>query len=189
MPTMGSRKTDAALMKLVAGGDTAAFHQLVNEHAPRAYRLSYRMLGDASLAEDMVQEACLRLWRQSECWRPDARVTTWLYRVVHNLCIDELRGRQRLSDAAVPEQPDSAENAMTVKHRGQVIERVNKAIETLPVRQRVAVTLVHNQEMGNIEAAEVMGVTVNALESLLVRGRRSLRHQLAAAKEDLIGEP
>lgn len=189
MPTMGSRKTDAALMKLVAGGDTAAFHQLVNEHAPRAYRLSFRMLGDSGLAEDMVQEACLRLWRQAACWRPDARVTTWLYRVVHNLCIDELRSRRWLSDTAVPEQPDSAEGPMAIKHRGQVSERVNKAIEALPLRQRVAVTLVHNQEMGNIEAAEVMGVTVNALESLLVRGRRSLRHQLAAAKEDLIGEP
>lgn len=188
MPIMGNRKTDAALMRLVAEGDAAAFHQLVNEHAPRAYRLSYRMLGDSGLAEDMVQEACLRLWRQAGCWRPEARVTTWLHRVVHNLCIDELRGRRWLSDTAVPEQPDSAENAMTVKYRGQVIEHVNKAIEALPVRQRVAITLVHNQEMGNIEAAEVMGVTINALESLLVRGRRSLRQRLASAKEDLIGE-
>ncbi len=174
-------------MRQVAGDEKLACRRLVERHASRMFGLAYRMLGDAALAEDVVQEAFLRLWRQARRWRPEARVSTWLYRVVHNLCIDELRARRKLSDEEPPDRPDPADGPMAIEHKGQVAKHVNAAISDLPPRQRAAVTLVYHQEMTNIEAAEVMGVTIDALESLLVRARRGLRHRLTARKEDLTG--
>lgn len=176
-------------MRQVVEGEALACHRLVQQHAPRMLGLAHRMLGDTGLAEDVVQEGFLRLWRQAARWRPEARIATWLYRVVHNLCIDELRARRRLSDEEPPDRPDPADGPLMTEHRGQVARQVNAAINTLPPRQRAAVTLVYHQEMSNIEAAEVMGVTIDALESLLVRARRRLREQLSVNKEDLTGEP
>lgn len=181
------RQADAALMRQVAGGDRVASRRLVERHAPKLFGLAYRMLRDRALAEDVVQEAFLRLWRQADRWRPDARIQTWMYRVVHNLCIDELRARKRLSDEDPPDRPDPADGPLATEHKGQVTMQVNAAILDLPPRQRAAVTLVYHQELSNISAAEIMGVTVEALESLLVRARRNLRKKLATKKEDLTG--
>lgn len=183
------RQADAELMRRVADGDDAACRQLVAQHASQMLGLAHRMLGDLALCEDVVQEAYLRLWRQARRWRPEARVATWLYRVVHNLCIDELRTRRKLSDEEPPDLPDTADGPMMIEHRGQVARQVNAAIADLPPRQRAAITLVYHQEMSNIEAAAVMDVTIEALESLLVRARRKLRQQLMVKKEDLVGEP
>lgn len=189
VPMGGSREADAALMRQIAGGEKQACRLLVERHAPRMLRLAYRMLGDTALAEDVVQEVFLRLWRQSSTWRPEARIDTWIYRVVHNLCVDELRTRRRLSDEEPPDRADPADGPATVGHRGQVATQVNAAIAALPPRQRAAITLVYHQEMSNIEAAQVMGVTVEAVESLLTRARRKLKQQLSVKKEDLTGEP
>ncbi len=186
---VSDRQADAELMRRVAGGDDAACRQLVVQHASQMLGLAHRMLGDQAFSEDVVQEAFLRLWRQARRWRPDARVATWLYRVVHNLCIDELRTRRKLSDEEPPDRADTADGPMMIEHRGQVARQVNAAIADLPPRQRAAITLVYHQEMSNIEAAAVMDVTVEALESLLVRARRKLRQQLMVKKEDLVGEP
>lgn len=194
---VSDRQADAELMRRVAGGESAACRHLVAQHAPRLLGLAHRMLGDMALCEDVVQEAFLRLWRQSRRWRPEARVATWLYRVVHNLCIDELRARRKLSDEEPPDRADTADGPMMIEHRGQVAnehrgqvaKQVNAAIADLPPRQRAAITLVYHQEMSNIEAAAVMEVSIEALESLLVRARRKLRHRLMVNKDDLIGEP
>ena len=186
---MDSRQLDAQLMRRVAGGEAEACRRLVESHTSRLLGLAYRMLGDTAKAEDVAQEAFLRLWRQAGRWRPEARIGTWLYRVVYNLCIDELRARGKLSDEEVPDLPDPADGPMVVEHREQVARTVNAAIAALPLRQRTAITLVHHQEMTNIEAAQVMGVTIDALESLLVRGRRNLKQQLSTLRGDLIGEP
>ena len=144
------------------------------------------MLTDHAAAEDVSQECFLRLWRQSARWRPDATVKTWLYRVAHNLCIDALRKRRESAELD-PEAPDDRIDPAGELQRRQVAERVEREISALPERQRTALTLAHHMELGNIEAAEVMDISVEALESLLSRARRTLRARLAPEREDLIG--
>lgn len=180
-------EADAALMHRVAAGDQAAARQVVDRHLPGAIGFAWRMLGERSLAEDVAQEAFLRLWKQAASWRAEARVTTWLHRVAHNLCVDRLRRRPAASGEEMPDPPDSAPGPAGEHFRSQVADAVNVALARLPDRQRAAIALVHYQEMGNIEAADIMGVSVEALESLLSRGRRALRAALRDRRDDLMG--
>jgi RNA polymerase sigma-70 factor (ECF subfamily) len=146
------------------------------------------MLGDMAEAEDVAQECFLRLWRTAPKWRGEARVGTWLHRVAHNLCIDRLRRRRETTGGEAPDLPDTAAGPATQQQQAQVARAVEGAMARLPERQRAAIALVHYQEMGNIEAADIMGVSVEALESLLSRGRRALRQALAERRDDLMGE-
>jgi len=181
---LGATDPDEALLVRIADGDPAAVRALVGRKLPRILGLAQRMLGDPVEAEDVAQEAFIRVWRQAPKWRPGvARFDTWLHRVALNLCYDRLRRRRELVTDSPPERPDEGpapDRGLMAQDTGQ---RVNLALGRLPDRQREAIVLCHYQEMGNIEAAGVMGVTVEALESLLSRGRRSLRAALA----DLVG--
>jgi RNA polymerase sigma-70 factor (ECF subfamily) len=172
----------------VAEGDAQACRQLVDELLPAIAGFSYRMLGDGGAAEDVAQEAFLRLWRQAPKWRAEARVTTWLHRVAYNLCIDRIRARREVPVAEVPEVADPADGPLIHRHRREVSELVEAAIAGLPERQRVAITLVHYQELGNLGSAAVMEISVEALESLLARGRRALRDALSEQRKDLLGD-
>ena len=175
---------DEALLVRIADGDAAAVRALVGRKLPRLTGLAQRMLGDAAEAEDVAQEAFLRVWRQAPKWRPgQARFDTWLHRVALNLCYDRLRRRREVVTDAPPEQADDGpapDRALEAQDSGR---RVGEALQRLPDRQREAIVLCHYQELGNIEAAAIMGVTVEALESLLSRGRRSLRAALADLME------
>jgi len=157
-------------------------------HLGRIHGFAWRMLGDAGDAEDVAQEAFLRLWRQAGKWRAEARVGTWLHRVAHNLCVDRLRKRRGDSGEQPPDLPDPAPGPAAERHRAQVARSVEIALARLPERQRAAIALVHYQELGNIEAADIMGVSVEAMESLLSRGRRGLRAALAGMRDDLMGD-
>jgi RNA polymerase sigma-70 factor (ECF subfamily) len=175
---------DEELLSRVAEGDPAAVRAMVARKLPRLLSLAGRMLGDGPEAEDVAQEAFIRIWRQAPKWRPGAaRFDTWLHRVALNLCYDRLRRRRELAYAEPPEQVDEG----PAPDRGlQALDtglRVEAALGALPDRQREAIVLCHYQELGNIEAAAVMGVSVEALESLLGRGRRALRAALADLKE------
>ncbi|CAN7409749.1 RNA polymerase sigma factor [Phenylobacterium sp. LjRoot225] len=171
---------DEELLIRIADGDPAASRALVARKLPRILGLAQRMLGDKAEAEDVAQEAFLRVWRQAPKWRPgQARFDTWLHRVSLNLCYDRLRRRREISTDDPPEMVDEGpapDRGLEAEDTGR---RVGQALAKLPDRQREAVVLCHYQELGNIEAAAVMGVTVEALESLLSRGRRSLRTALA----------
>jgi len=171
---------DEELLIRIADGDPAASRALVARKLPRILGLAQRMLGDKTEAEDVAQEAFLRVWRQAPKWRPgEARFDTWLHRVSLNLCYDRLRRRREISTDDPPEVVDDGpapDRGLEAEDTGR---RVGQALAKLPDRQREAVVLCHYQELGNIEAAAVMGVTVEALESLLSRGRRSLRVALA----------
>ncbi len=177
---MGADDPDEALLVRVADGDPAAVRALVGRKAPRIMSLAQRMLGDQAEAEDVAQETFLRVWRQAPKWRPgQARFDTWVHRVALNLCYDRLRRRREVTTDDPPEIVDDGptpERGLEALDTGR---RVGEALAKLPDRQREAVVLCHYQELGNIEAAAVMGVTVEALESLLSRGRRSLRAALA----------
>ena len=171
---------DESLLTRVAEGDAAAVRALVGRKLPRLLVLAQRMLGDSAEAEDVAQETFLRVWRQAPKWRTgEAKFDTWLHRVALNLCYDRLRRRREIPTDAPPERPDEGptpDRGLEAKDTGK---RVAAALARLPDRQREAVVLCHYQELGNIEAATIMGVTVEALESLLSRGRRALRASLA----------
>ena len=175
---------DEELLARVADGDPASVRALVARKLPRLLSLAGRMLGDASAAEDVAQEAFLRVWKQAPRWRPGAaRFDTWLHRVALNLCYDRLRRRRELSYAEPPDRADEAPGPERGLEAADTGRRVSAALQALPDRQREAIVLCHYQELGNIEAAAVMGVSVEALESLLGRGRRTLRVVLADLRE------
>ncbi len=175
---------DEELLARVADGDPASVRALVARKLPRLLSLAGRMLGDASAAEDVAQEAFLRVWKQAPRWRPGAaRFDTWLHRVALNLCYDRLRRRRELSYAEPPDRADEAPGPERGLEAADTGRRVSAALQALPDRQREAIVLCHYQELGNIEAAAIMGVSVEALESLLGRGRRTMRVVLADLRE------
>lgn len=179
---------DAGLMRRVAAGDQQACRLLAQRHLPHVFGLAIRMLGDHALAEDVAQESFVRLWAQARSWRADAAIGTWLYRVAHNLCIDHLRRHRRLQDMECEHMADPSPDPIAQHHHKQMQDLLETALRSLPERQRTAITLVHYRLAGNGEAAEIMGVSVEALESLLARGRRGLRQKLQAYREDLLGD-
>jgi RNA polymerase sigma-70 factor (ECF subfamily) len=171
---------DQELVARVARGDPAAVQALVARKLPRMLALARRMLGDAAEAEDVAQEVFLRAWRQASSWKAgQGRFDTWMHRVALNLCYDRLRRRREQPMADPPERPDPAPGAQARLEAADLSQQVETAVAALPERQREAILLCHYQELGNIEAATVMGVSVEALESLLARGRRALRATLA----------
>jgi len=179
---------DAELIKRAHAGDAEAVRELVDGYLDRIVGFSYRILGDTAAAEDVAQETFLRLWRQAGRWRADAPVSSWLHKVAHNLCIDRVRKATPAALDDVPEPADPADSPSLALHRSQLAQAIDAAIAELPERQGAAIHLVHREEMSNIEAAEVLGVSVEAVESLLARGRRTLRKKLSALRRDLEGE-
>lgn len=181
---MTGNDPDQDLVARVGRGDPAAIQALVARKLPRLLQLAHRMLNDAAEAEDVAQEVFLRAWKQAPTWVPGAaRFDTWLHRVAMNLCYDRLRRRREQPMAEPPEQVDPGPSPDRRLLAGDTGSRVNAALGALPDRQREAVVLCHYQELGNIEAAGLMGVSVEALESLLARGRRALRAALADLRE------
>ena len=172
---------DAALLARYARGDAAAARALTVRLVPRAQAQAFRMLGDGAEAEDVVQEAMLRLWRIAPEWRAgEAQVSTWLYRVVSNLCTDRLRKRPRsgvaLDEVAEPEDPSPGAEAQlqdTARHAA-----LREAMAALPERQRLALTLRHFEGASNPEIAGALGISVEAVESLTARAKRALAHAL-----------
>jgi RNA polymerase sigma-70 factor (ECF subfamily) len=180
---------DDDLILRVGRGDRDAFHTLVERHLARIVAFAGRVLGDRTAAEDVAQETFLRLWTAAARWRPTgARLTSWLHRVALNLCLDRRARRPEppLDDVAEPADPAPA--GPGIVHRREVGEVVRRALAGLPDAQRIAITLCHFQGLRNIEAAEVMDVSVEALESLLARGRRTLRERLRGLAPALLGD-
>ncbi|RWB79224.1 MAG: RNA polymerase sigma factor [Mesorhizobium sp.] len=168
---------DEELVRRIGAGDPAAMQAMVARKLPRILALAARMLGDPAEAEDVAQETFVRIWRHASGWRQGhARFDTWIHRVALNLCYDRLRRRREWVTDELPELADDAPlpDAMP----GDEERRVNQALQRLAPRQREAIVLVYYQELSNIEAAGAMQVSVDALESLLARGRRALQAML-----------
>jgi RNA polymerase sigma-70 factor (ECF subfamily) len=182
------RLSDGALMVLFANGDPGASRELTARLLPRVLRHAARVLGERAEAEDVAQEAMMRLWRAAADWRQDggAEPATWLHRVVANLCIDRLRRRGRMDPL---DDPDiAADGAPGIEARMVQADRMaalDAALATLPERQRQAVVLRHIEGLSNPEIAEILDVGIEAVESLTARGKRALTAALAGKKEAL----
>lgn len=178
---MDSDDTDETLMGRIAAGDRGAFHALTRRHLPRFLRVATRILGNASEAEDVAQEAFLRVWSHADRWDGGkAKVTTWMHRIVVNLCIDRKRKARTVPLDEAGDPADPAPSASDDLWRTQMAGLVNRAVGGLPERQKAALALCYFEEMSNVEAAQALSVSVSALESLLVRARRTVRDRLTA---------
>ncbi len=175
----------------IGNGDRTAYKMLVDRHLRDFLAFAARIIGDRAEAEDVMQEAFVRVWKNAGKWDQGrkARFTTWFYRIVMNLCIDTQRRRKPASDidaaaemAAGGPLPD--DQLSDRQKAGQVAE----VMKMLPERQRLAMTLCYLQEQGNKEAAAILGVSIGALESLLVRGRARMAELLQDHRDELLKE-
>lgn len=177
---------DEALMRRVAAGDHPAFQALAHRHFRRTLLLAERMMGRRVDAEEIAQETFLRIWQHAGRWRPSlGKLNTWLYRVTVNLCLDRLRRPRDLHLDAVEDTEDPQLDSERQVAAQEMSRRVAAAVAELPGRQRAALVLCYHQELSNAEAAEVLAISVWALEALLVRARRTLRSKLKTLGEDL----
>ncbi|MBD3662500.1 RNA polymerase sigma factor [Sulfitobacter aestuariivivens] len=177
---------DAALLARYAAGDPAAAALLAQRLGPRVYAQASRILGDATEAEDVTQDAMMRLWRVAPDWQTgQAKVTTWLYRVVANLCTDRLRKRPATSLDAIAEPADPAPSAAQHLQNVARADALQTALDTLPERQRMAVVLRHIEGLANPEIAAILDVGVEAVESLTARGKKALKGALAGQRDAL----
>ncbi len=165
-------------VRAAARGDRAAFAELADRYLPRLERYALRMLGDPDTAEDVAQEALIKLWQLADRYDPDkSQLTTWLHRMTHNACIDHLRQSKRWAPLeGIDEEFTADANA------GDDAARIAAAVRGLPERQRSALVLTYYQGLTNREVGQVMGLNTRAVESLLVRARQSLRRHLEEEK-------
>jgi RNA polymerase sigma factor (sigma-70 family) len=172
---------DDALMVRVQRRDAAAFRIVVDSHARALHRIAYRMIGDATEAEDLAQEALTRLWQHAGRWQAGgAGIGAWLTRVTMNLCLDRLRRRRFASDEAVPERADGAPLAPELIAAEQERQRVVAVIAALPDNQRAAIVLTYYEDQPNAAAAESLDMNIKAFESLLLRARGALKRALSS---------
>jgi RNA polymerase sigma-70 factor (ECF subfamily) len=167
--------SDHDLMARTANGDQRAFRTLAERHAGRALSLARRLLGGQALAEDIVQDALLRVWINAPRWRPEAAFRTWLFRIVVNLCLNARRRTPHLPLDAAEHAPDPTPPPDAQIEARERDRRLAAAVAALPERQRAAIVLTYQEGLGNAEAAAVLGTSVSAVETLLVRAKRALR--------------
>ncbi|MEL7212762.1 MAG: RNA polymerase sigma factor [Pseudomonadota bacterium] len=181
-----SEVSDTALLVRFANGDRMAAVVLTQRLSPRALGFAARMLGDLAEAEDVTQEAMLRLWKIAPDWRQgEAEPATWLYRVVRNLCTDRLRKARGLGLDQIAEPEDgtpSVEASLIAQDRAAALQM---ALNQLPERQREAVILRHIEGLANPEIAQIMEISARAVESLTARGKRALTAALAPQRQEL----
>ena len=169
---------DEHLMLRVAEGDLDAFDEIVRRHQRTAWRIAHRFLGDPVEAEDVAQEAFLRILAAAPRYRPTATFSTYLYRVVARLCIDNARKKGPVFTDKLPETVDSSPDPATVLVRKDRDALIRQLLDALPTRQRMAVILKYYEGLSYGEIARAMETTAKAVEKLLDRARKALRSSL-----------
>jgi len=171
---------DESLIRRIQEGSHEAFAALVDRHSNRFYRIAYRLVSSKDDAEDIVQEAFLKLWDRPNLWDPGkrAKFTTWFYRIVINLCLDHCKKKKLINlpenMAFADENPEP--DVLLDGHQKQVV--LERLIQDLPERQRLAVNLCFYEGLSNNEAAQIIGVKVKALQSLIMRAKMTLKHNV-----------
>lgn len=176
-------EADADLMRHLAAGDMQALAELVRRHQQRVHRLAFRLTHDVHRADDITQEAFLRLYRFASRYRPTAALTTWLHRVVVNLCLDEAKRRKPHAIADVDPPEPSTHDAAEPAERRERREAVTTALMALPERQRAVLVLHRFEGLSHDEIQAVTGFSRGAIESLLVRAYGTLRDRLRAWRD------
>ena len=195
-----SEMPDEGLMARTGQGDRYAFEVLVRRHQASVLNLAHRFIGDPTRAEDLAQELFVRVWQSAKGYRPEAKFRTWMYRIVTNLCLNELKSpwRKRLVpfhwfgsdgqrsddegvETTIVDETPSPEERLLAQER---IRRVAHALQSLPGNQRLALILKRYEGLSYQEIAKVLGCSVSAVESLLVRAKRNIREKLRREKND-----
>lgn len=177
-------QTDEELMILIKALDHDAFSTLVTRHSDRFYALSYRTLFNQSDAEDVVQESFLKLWRKPELWqdKSHSKFTTWFYRIIVNACYDLNKKKSSQETSLVGEDYEQAVENDDLSH--QQLSAIDVALNNLPERQRMALNLCFYEGLSNAEAADVMGIRLKALQSLIMRGKTALKTHFNISEEN-----
>ncbi|MEO9168319.1 MAG: sigma-70 family RNA polymerase sigma factor [Aestuariivirga sp.] len=178
--------TDAALLEASARHVEPAFVVLIQRYQRDVYRLVWRISGGHADSEDIAQETFLRLWVNPAQVREAKALKGWLLRVASNMVMDRYRRKPMLNIEAAEDVADKAPGPDAWRELSQVSRAVDAAVAQLPDRQRIALALVHFEQMSNIAAAEVMELSVDALESLLARARRRLKEILGPAGREML---
>ena len=179
------------LMARIAKGDDDAFEILVNRHQTSVLNLIYRFIGDRTQAKDLAQEVFIRVWQAARGYEPKAKFTTWLYRITANLCFNELKSARRKKwfpfhqssddqsgntiEETLSDSEPSAEDLLLEKERSR---QISDALQSLPDNQRMALVLKRYDDLSYEEIARILNCSVSAVESLLVRAKRTLQKKL-----------
>jgi RNA polymerase sigma-70 factor (ECF subfamily) len=169
---------DEELMMAVRHGDLRAFEELVVRHQTSAWRAAYRFLGDSAEAEDVAQEAFLKIFGAASRYQPTAAFRTYLYRVVTRLCLDRAQKKQPVYSETLPDRADGSPapfDVLAVRERKQA---VREALERLPPNQRMAVILRYDEGLGYAAIAVALETSCKAVERLLARAREALEKRL-----------
>lgn len=191
---MEENDPDLGILQRVAAGDVESFGVLLERHEKKLQQLCFRLLGDAEAARDAVQEVFLKAFRNAAGFKPQAKVSTWLYRIAVNHCFNRLRRRKLLKflsfgemtkpgeegDELELDPPDASPDAETVLAARERWKATREAIDALPENQRSVLVLAKFEGLAYKEIAQVLEISEGAVESRLVRAMRTL--QAAAAK-------
>ena len=180
--------TDDDLLAAVCNGDHSAFAELTGRHFDAVYRVAWRVLGGPADAEDVTQEAFIKLWQNPSSLRDGKAIRAWLMRVASNQAIDRMRRKQPVIVEEVPDIADSGPLADGDLARQQAADGIDAAIAALPDRQRLALVMTYFEHMSNQQTADAMELSVDAVESLLSRARRNLKSLLADQWRDMLDE-
>jgi RNA polymerase sigma-70 factor, ECF subfamily len=177
-----AERDDYELLSLIQNGSRQAFGVLVERHTERFYRIAYRYVQNKEAAEDVVQDAFLKLWEDPGKWQPERKVkfTTWFYRVVVNLCFDWQKKKRPVGldeEAPLADERETLDETMI---RSQEQKLLEIEIAALPERQRTALNLCFDEGLSNQEAADVMGLNLKALQSLIMRAKTTLKERMKA---------
>jgi RNA polymerase sigma-70 factor (ECF subfamily) len=175
--------SDEDLMLRIAAGDEPAFRVLAGRYAPLAVRLARRVTGNSADAEEIAQEALLRVWINAPRWRPLASFRTWFYRIVVNLCLNRRRRAPPLPLEAAADAADPSPDAVAGLEKRELQRLLAEAIASLPERQRAVIALTYHEGLSNAASAAALGTSVSAVETLLVRAKRALRQKLGPMSE------
>lgn len=179
-----------AHLRHALNGDKREAEALVRKISPKLFSSAYRILQSANDAEEIVQEALIKLWKVGPEWKTGrALIETWAYRVVMNLCFDRLKSQKRYiydeTDENIPDGGQSAENALMF---GEISNEIDRALLCLPPRQRAVIVLTYFEGLGGKEAAAALETSVEAVESLLARAKKFLRAELTKSEPEILNQ-